>query len=126
MSQLVRAVMATDTGDRRLLHTFSPLFQDVFEKKEHITEIRDSNMYAAKVYKIGVNLGAKVVVSELDAVNCADAISDAIERTKRSIVEAAFGEFREDFYRLESAIYDRDFQKARSLLTEFQRKMYEI
>lgn len=125
MSQLVKAIMSTDTGDKKLINSFSPLFQDVFEKKEHIAEVRDSDMYLAKIYKIGVTLGAKVTVSELDAVH-GDAILEAVERTKRSIVEAVFGEFREDFYRLESAIYDRDFQKARTLLTEFQRKMYEV
>ena len=115
MSQLVRAVTAKETGDRKLVESFSPLFQDVFSIHETIQEVRDVNFYAAKVYKIGVTLGNTVTVSEVDAFSNKDAVTEAIERTKRSIVEAVFGEFREDFYRLESAIYDRNFQKARTL-----------
>ena len=126
MSQLVKAIMATDTGKRKTIGAFSPLFQDVFSIHETIQEVRHIDLHVAKLYKIGVTLGNTVTVSDLDCVNNSDAVSEAIERTKRSIVEAVFGEFREDFYRLEAAIYDRDFQKARTLLTEFQRKMYEV
>lgn len=130
MSQLVKAVMATDTGQRKTFQddSFSPLFRDVFNQKEIISEVRDANFYISKVYKIGVTLGNEVVVSELDVVSRRndDALQEAIDRTKRGIIEAVFGEFREDFYRIESAIYDRDFQKARSLLTKFQQKMYGI
>ena len=126
MSQLVKAVMATDTGKRKTIGSFSPLFQDVFSVRETIQEVHNVDLHMAKLYKIGVTLGATVTVSELDCVSNSDAVSEAVERTKRSIVEAVFGEFREDFYRLESAIYDRDFQKARTLLTEFQRKMFEV
>lgn len=129
MSQLVKAVVATDTGHRKLVQNkaFSPLFQDVFSRQEHVAEVCDASMFTAKMYKIGVTLGSQVAVSELDVVSQGgDVLHEAITRTKRQIVEAVFGEFREDFYRIEGAIYDRDFQKARSLLTEFQRKMYEV
>ena len=124
MSQLVKAIMATDTGERKLIQdSFSPLFQDVFSRKESFAS---HDMCAAKTYKIGITLGNQCTVSELDTLANEDALSLAVERTKRGVVEAVFGEFREDFYRLETAIYDRDFQKARSLLTIFQRKMYEV
>lgn len=129
MSQLVKAVMASDTGHRKMLqqNSFSPLFQDVFSRKEHIEEVRDASFSDAKMYKIGVTLGSVIAVSELDAVRQGDdVLHEAILRTRREIVEAVFGEFRQDFMLLNRAIYDRDFQKARSLLTEFERKMYEV
>ena len=74
MSQLVKAVMASDTGHRKMIqeNSFSPLFQDVFSRQEHITEARDANLYVAKLYKIGVTLGSQVAVSELDAVRQGD------------------------------------------------------
>ena len=128
MSQLVKAVMATDTGHRKMIQdkTFSPLFQDVFSRQEHLTEGRDVNFYSAKIYKIGITLGNQVAVSELDIVQQGnDALQEAIDRTKRQIIEAVFGEFRQNFYQLETAIYDRDFQKARSLLLDFQCKMFD-
>ena len=129
MSQLVKAVMASDTGHRKLIQekAFSPLFQDVFSRQDHIAEVRDPNLYTAKMYKIGVTLGSQIAVSELDAIRQGDdVLHEAILRTRREIVEAVFGEFRQDFMLLNRAIYDRDFQKARSLLTDFERKMYEV
>lgn len=129
MSQLVKAIMATDTDHRKMIQqkAFSPLFQDVFSRQEQVAEARDANFYIAKLYKIGVTLGAQVAVSELDMITQDEnVLQEAIDRTKRQIIEAVFGEFRQDFYQLEAAIYDRDFQKARSLLTVFQRKMYEV
>lgn len=129
MSQIVNAIMATDTGERKLIKEgkFSPLFQDVFERKEHLSEGFDSNGFIAKMYKIGVTLGNQVTVSEINALHLGDyVLEEAIVRTKLAVIEAIFGEFREDFYRIEGALYDRDFQKARTLLTSFQRKMYEV
>ena len=129
MSQLVKAVMATDTGNRKVINddSFSPIFKDVFDMKEQFDDVRNSNLNIAKVYKIGVTLGNQAAVSELDAVaGDTDALHAAIERCRREIVEAVFGEFRQDFMLLNRAIYDRDFQKARALLTEFERKMFEV
>ena len=123
MSQLVKAITATDTGSRKINQEFSPLFVDVFDKTEKIHELR-SPIELGKIYEIGVTLGAKTIVSESDYLHDKDGLSVAIERTKQSIIEACFGEFREDFYRIQNAIYDRDFQKARSLLIEFQDKMF--
>ena len=127
MSQLVKAITATDTGARKYIKDqFSPLFQDVFSRKEDVAEVRDDLGSVAKVYRIGVTMGAQVMVSDMDYLANENALSESIDRTKRQVIEACFGEFREDFYQLEAAIYDRDFQKARSLLTNFQRKMYEV
>jgi hypothetical protein len=125
MSQLVKAIAAHDTGNRKALEgKFSPLFQDVFEKKEHITEVRDAYYEVAKLYKIGITLGQTCMVTELDQLQGEDVITMAIERTKKSIIEAIFGEFREDFMRLNTALYDRDFAKARTLLNQFENKMF--
>ena len=121
MSQLVSAVMARDTSNIKIVDdSYSPLFQDIFYKSESIREIRTP--LDARVYRLGVELGIEATVDE----DQCDNLHLAIERCKRSIIEACFGEFREDFYRLENAIYDMDFAKAKVLLTEFQRKMFEV
>ena len=126
MSQLVKAVMAYDTGNRKVLEDkFSPLFADVFERKEDVNRIYN-NHEIGKKYRIGVTLGSEVIVSDFECDTSEDALAHAIIRTKKSIIEAAFGEFREDIMRLQNAIYDRDFQKARSLLTDFEKKMFEV
>lgn len=122
MSQLAKAVLASDTGERKLLDgKFTPLFQDVFSMKEYVLE---DPVECAKIYQIGVTLGNKAAVSEFETLKHGDALTDAIERTRRSIVEAVFGEFRQDFRLLEGAIYDRDFLTARNLLVQLEDKMF--
>ena len=89
MSQLVSAVMARDTGNRKIVDDrYSQLFQDVFSKVERSVEIMGP--LVAKVYRIGVELGVETQVTETQE----DELSDAIIRAKRSIIEACFGEFR--------------------------------
>lgn len=120
MSQFVRAITACDTGDRKLIDSFSPLFREVFDLQQSIEDVTTTDIRAAKVYKIEVRLGSEVLVTEHSE------IPDAIRRVKQSVIEACFGEFREDFYRIQNAIYNRDFQKARSLVTDLQQRMYDV
>lgn len=123
MSQVVKAITATDTGDRRLIDSFSPLFRDVFNVKEQIYELRGDEI--AKVYRIGVTIGNQCTVSEDLSASHDNALTEAIKRTKRGVIEAIFGEFRQDMRHLENAIYDRDFAKARDALRQLEVKMFE-
>lgn len=121
MSQVVKAIVEHDTGNRKVLQdSFSPLFQDVFNVKSEIFETRDVDHIVAKVYRIGVTLGNQVMVTEHEE----DTLSFAVERVKRQVIEAIFGEFRTDFMNVERALYDRDFQKARDYLRVFEEKMF--
>lgn len=128
MSQVVKAIAAIDTGQRKVFDEkkFTPLFQDVFESKLQVSDAQDISYVTAKVFKIGVTLGQTAMVTELEQLGSDDALSEAIYRTKRSVIEAIFGEFREDFMRVQNALYDRDFQKARTLLVAFENKMFEV
>lgn len=124
MSQVVKAIMAHDTGERKVFSEgFSPLFQDVFTSKSTIQDLRGLDE-VAKEYRIGVTIGSQTFVSDLEMIGDESALSEAIKRTKRQVVEAIFGEFRTDFMMIERALYDRDFQKARSYLTQFENKMF--
>lgn len=131
MSQIVRAIMARDTGQRQVNpDSFSPLFKEMVSVKEKSSEVASYTYDAYIKYDISVTIGNSVSVSA-DSIRMSKERSDdelgfAIQRTKQAVVEAIFGEFREDFYLISAALYDRDFQKARSLLNEFQRKMYEV
>lgn len=125
MSQLVKAIIARDTGSKKLHESFSPLFKAVFNSQERITDSRTTSFEAAKIYEIQVTLGMRATVTESDAFQNSDALSEAILRTKKAVIEACFGEFREDFHLIQAAIYERDFQKARSLVTDLQVKVFE-
>lgn len=122
MSQVVKAITAEDTGNRKLIDSFSPLFQDVFSVKETIQELRHEEV--AKVYRIGVTLGAQCMVTESMRDANEDSLTEAINRTKRSVIEAIFGEFRGDIMHLETAIYNRDFAKSKELLRVLESKMF--
>jgi hypothetical protein len=124
MSQLVKAITTQDTGERTVFEGFSPLFKDVFSAKSDTLEKYSGADGVAKAYRISVTLGSQVWVSELETLGNEDALSEAVARTKRQVIEAIFGEFRTDFMMIERALYDRDFQNARSCLTQFENKMF--
>jgi alcohol dehydrogenase YqhD (iron-dependent ADH family) len=127
MSQVVRAIEAHDTGERKLIkESFSTLFQDVFNIKSHIQDVRGTEGIA-KQYRIGVTIGSQVHVSDLDLLQeGGDTLEEAIHRTKRQVIEAIYGEFRQDLMLTERALYDRDFQKARDHLRILEQKMFGI
>ncbi len=126
MSQVVKAISATDTGDRRYIkEKLSPLFQDVFDVKSQISELRDSSGQVIKVYKIGVTLGNSVAVSELDQLQNPDSLTEAINTTKRAVIEGIFGEFRPYFRRMEIALSNYDTEQARLILHELEDLMFE-
>ena len=50
----------------------------------------------------------------------------AVQRVKQQIVEAVFGEFRQDFERIHMALNDYDVETARVRLYDLQEKMYGV
>jgi hypothetical protein len=127
MSQVVRAIEAHDTGERKIIkESFSTLFQDVFNIKSHIQELNGTESVATQ-YRISVTIGSQVSVSDLDLLQeGSDALQEAVHRTKRQVIEAIFGEFRQDLMLTERALYDRNFQKARDHLRILEQKMFGI
>ena len=125
MSQLAKAVVATDTGERKVIpKSLSPLFNDVFSSKAVLQDTVGPDGIA-KVFSIGVKIGCTSVVSELEAFREQGALHHAVERTKRQIIEGVFGEFRPYFRRIEKAIYDHDTEEAGRLLHEMEHVMFE-
>lgn len=123
MSQLVKAILHSDTGERKYIPKgLSPLFQDVFDKREewHETYVPE----IARVYRIGVTLGNTVMVPEHTSLKNENALSEATSRAKEQVIEAVFGEFRQDFRRIEKAIYNYQYEEAGQLLYQMERKMF--
>lgn len=123
MSNLVKAIAATDTGERTYIkQKMSKLFQDVFSVREDMQTTYAPEI--AVVYKIGVTLGNQVMVPEFAKLQNENALTLAIERTKEQIIEAVFGEFRQDFRLIEKLLYDYDFEGAATALRAMEQKMY--
>ena len=126
MSQVVKAISAADTGDRRYIkEKLSPLFQDVFNVKSDIGERHDNHGQVVKVYKIGVTLGNAMAISELDHLQDPNALTNGINITKRAVIEGIFGEFRPYFRRMEMALSNYDTEQARLVLHELEDLMFE-
>lgn len=124
MSNLVKAIAATDTGDRKLIkQKTSRLFQDVFDVKE-ITQKFGPDSSVAKMYKIGVTLGNTCVVTETEYLGDENALGEAIKRTKQQVIEAVFGEFRQDFRLIERHLYNYEFEEAATALRRMEDKMF--
>ena len=124
MSQLVKAIIAVDTGERKYIPKgLSPLFMDVFSGKSEWSSTYVEDI--AKVYNIGVTLGCSAMVRESAFIKeGVSPMEEAVNRCKKQIIEAVFGEFRQDFRRIEKAIYDHNAGEAGRLLYEMEGKMY--
>jgi hypothetical protein len=120
MSKVVNAIMATKEHRRRLKQT--KLFQDVFAVREDIQTVAGTEIQ----YKIGVTLGSQCWVDELEQLKSDNALANAIERTKRQVIEAIFGEFREDFRSIERALYDSDIETVRVMFHALENRMFEV
>ena len=121
MSNVVNAIMAKKGDRARPKQT--KLFRDVFTVRE------DTQTAAAGTefqYRIGVTLGSECWVDEISIISEPDALEMAIDRSKRQVIEAIFGEFRVDIRNIERALYDRNIEEARVMLHDLEKKMFEV
>lgn len=126
MSKLVSAVQSFDTGDRKVLRAKkSKLFDDLVKLESQVFEDK-STQEVAKIYRIGVKFGSQVMVTDVELMNNPDALTHAINSTKKSITEAVFGEFRPLIRQIYDALYDYDVEKARWVLNQLEVQMFEI
>lgn len=125
MSQVAKAIVATDSGERKFLPKgLSPLFMDVFKPRSDVGETYADLDHAIR-YRIGVTIGADCLVPEHTRLQNPNALQHAIDRTKRQVIEGIFGEFRPHFRRIEKAIYNYDYEEAGKLLHDMERVMFE-
>ena len=125
MSQIVNAIASFDTGDRKYIpQKTSRLFQNLFDAKSEWETVHTPCI--AKVYKIQVKLGNTVMVEDHPNKNHEEELARAVERTKKQIVEAIFGEFRTNFREIEQALYDYDYEMTRVLLAKFEDQMFKV
>ena len=127
MSQVAKAIVATDTGERKILPKgLSPLFVDVFKPRADIGEAFSAvDLDHAIRYRIGVTIGADCMVAEHARLQDPSALQKAINRTKSQVIEGIFGEFRPHLRRIEKAIYDYNYEEAGRLLHEMERVMFD-
>jgi hypothetical protein len=121
MSQVVNAIVATK-GDRHHIKQ-TKLFKDVFSVRE---DIAPTKLGTEIQYRIGVTIGSECWVDRLEHLEDGNALEAAIQRTKRQVIEAIFGEFRVDFRNIERALYDSDIETARVMFHALEDRMFEV
>lgn len=72
-------------------------------------------------YRLECNIGSQFFVNENDT----QALTWAIAKSKRAILEEIFGEFHQDLYNLDVALYNQDYQKAKTLLDDVMKNMFD-
>lgn len=122
MSILTRSVMAQETPERK--YADHKLFHHWYKKEETLNEVY--NPESGVIHIIGVSLTRKVFVPDTSRATDPTALMKAIHRSKQSIVEAVFGEFRQDFFLINDALYMRDFDTAAKLLQNLETKMFSV
>lgn len=125
MSNLVNAIMATDTGERKYIKSkTSQLFQDVFSAREDACQVYTPDI--GMMYRIGVTLGSQVLVPDHAGVKDPNVLERAIRRTKEQVIEAVFGEFRPMIRQIELHLYNYEHEEAAQLLGQMERKMFGV
>lgn len=113
MSKLSENLKAHSTGDR-----VAP------QQKLNFVSFQTS-AYEQPPYLIGYKLKCNIVSQFFVNENDTQVLDYAIAKSKRAILEEIFGEFRQDLYNLEVALYNQDYQKAKELLDCVMKNMFD-
>lgn len=129
MSQIARAIQYCDTGDRKIRkEKLSPLFDQMVDVKSTWEDGTKIEPLVLKMYRIQLTLRNQFAVSELELTKSkTDApIAEGVNRAKRQMIEAVFGEFRPYFRQIEQAIYEYNMEEAGRLLHKMEDVMFEM
>lgn len=89
-----------------------------------------SNSYELPSYCMEYTLECNITTKFFVKAGAFDAqatneIKYATDKAKRQILEEIFGEFRQDLYNLDVALYNQDYRKARELLDGVMKNMFD-
>lgn len=77
-------------------------------------------------YTLECNIGTKFYVeSGVSTAQAANEIKYVTGKAQRQILEEIFGEFRQDLYNLDLALYNQDYRKATALLDNVMKNMFD-
>ena len=77
-------------------------------------------------YSLECKIGSTFVVQPGNSLHdTAVSVQSALYRCKRQILEEIFGEFRQDLYNLDVALYNQDYEKAKTLLDGVIKNMFD-
>jgi hypothetical protein len=123
MSELAKRLTAHQTNKRFMIYDSMPLDDVLKIKTLSKSMIPD---YAFQ-YDIDVTLRASFVHSSTEQVTSEfDTFDAKVIQAKRHIVEAVFGEFRQEFWKMRQCLQIHDVRGAMRYLHEFEEKMFSV
>lgn len=104
----------------------------VFQTHERVVDLPKlsfvsfaSSSYEPTPYSIKYNLECTFKTAFLIKEGDRHNIEQGIAKSKRLILEEIFGEFRQDLYKIDAALYDRDYHKANESLQSMMKNMFD-
>ena len=77
-------------------------------------------------YSLECKIGSTFVVQPGNSLHDTTvSVQSALYSCKRQILEEIFGEFRQDLYNLDVALYNQDYEKAKTLLNGVIKNMFD-
>lgn len=120
MSKLAMAMNYRATGNVSALSKFDYQYTDVRLHSQQIDFVKE--------YKIEVKLSATKWFDDSMLIeskeNDAAIRQEILTSIKRAMIEEVFGEFRPIIIEMQSAIYDKNQYRLRTLVAELERKMF--
>ena len=120
MSKLAMAIHYHATGNVSALSNFDYQYTDV--------RLHSKQTDFVKEYKIEVKLSATKWFDNSMLINSTENESairqEILSSIKRAMIEEVFGEFRPIIIEMQSAIYDKNQNRLRTLVAELERKMF--
>jgi hypothetical protein len=117
MSELSKQIKAVQTNVRKPI--CSPLQSYLSVESEYTPSSLSS---IGTVYKLGVILETSIIIQE--GPHHASKLNIALEETKRSIIQAVFGEFREDLHNIRNLAYNFDFDGVLDVVRKLESRMF--
>jgi hypothetical protein len=117
MSELSKQIKAVQTNVRKPI--YSPMQSYLSVQSDH-TSLDRGNI--GSVYNLGVTLQTSVIITE--GPHISDRLQTALEETKRGIIQAVFGEFREDLHNIRNLAYNFDSDGVLDAVRKLESRMF--
>lgn len=119
MSRISKEIKAAGTNQRAVRYDGYPDFLNVTKEVQALNLYDFSNR--GFIYKIGLELRSQIVIDYQDS----NRVGEAVNITRRRMIEYIFGEFREPIYKLRELIFKRDYDGAAKELDKIEKEMFE-
>ena len=100
-----------------------PVNVDTFVIKE---DFREDYTFNQVLYRIEMRVGNEMWIDNSLRNKYEASLEEAVNITRKGVIEEIFGEFRPFFHKIEKAIFNNNSEEARILLSKMYNQMFNI